>query len=125
MPTEDEHFDQAEKNERLAQLLSTPGFTGETFHDWEVTTLFYSALHYIDAFLASKGIRAGGHPTRNDYVAKLEELRPIASKYINLHHRSDNARYQLFQFPGHEVTKLEKESFEPVKNLVCSLLGRP
>lgn len=124
MLSEDEHFAQAEKNERLSRLLLSPGFPGETFHDWEVTTLFYSALHYVDAFLASKGIDAGSHRARISHVAKFAELKPIEMMYENLRLRSENARYDLIPFPRQEVTKLERQSLRPVKNLVCSLLGR-
>lgn len=125
MPTEAEHFAQAEKNERISHLLSSPGFSGETFRDWEVTTLFYSALHYVDAFLATKGLRAGGHPIRNGHVASLAELKPITRKYLDLHLRSENARYHLVQFPRDQVTKFDQELFAPVKTHVRSLLGRP
>ena len=125
MPTEDEHFAQAEKNERLCQLLSSPGFPGETFHDWQVTTLFYSALHYVDAVLANKSLSAGNHRLRGGHVANLAELKPITSKYLNLHLRSENARYHLTSFPREEVERIERDVFRPLKAHLCTLLGRP
>ena len=41
----------------------------ERYTEWEVTMLFYSALHYVDAFLATRGLHPQSHLERKDLVA--------------------------------------------------------
>lgn len=49
MPYRDQHTSQAEHNERLCGLL----MGDMIYRDWVVTAAFYSALHYIDGYLAT------------------------------------------------------------------------
>lgn len=123
MPTEAQHFAQAEKNERLRYLLSSSSSSGENFPDWEIVTLFYSALHYVDAVLATQGVHPNGHNDRNTRVTNLPDVGSIATNYVNLYHRSKNARYDLVRFPQAAVERIEEDLFNPVKAQMRTLLG--
>ena len=46
MATVQEYLEKAERNEKLADTLAS---LPERYTEWEVTALFYSALHYVNA----------------------------------------------------------------------------
>jgi hypothetical protein len=46
MPHKNVHIAQALHNEELAAYLS-----GTAYPDWIVTSMFYAALHYVEAYL--------------------------------------------------------------------------
>ena len=125
MPDEADHFTQAEKNKQVADFLAANSTVANRYSQWEVVTMFYSALHYVDAFLATKGIHPPDHITRNGHVAIQYELKPISNNYQNLYHRSKDARYRLKEFPQHVVDTMETNLFEPIKTRTYTLLGRP
>lgn len=68
--------------------------TGQKFYDWEVIALFYSALHYIDAYLATLTppiLDPGSHRWRNKFVT--QHLPSVAVDYGKLFQLSKDARY--------------------------------
>ena len=86
MPTRADHLAQADKNERLAQIIGESGTSFERPTDWEVTMLFYSALHPVDAYLEqSQGVHPVSHRNREWYVSNVTQLRPIVRHYVNLY----------------------------------------
>lgn len=99
MPLLDDHLRQAERNLDFSLSLD-PG----KYSDWIATGLFYTALHYVDAFLATKNQHPGKHDIRDGFVAKLHELKPLYSEYRALKDSSRNARYWCI--PGYSVTHL-------------------
>jgi predicted Zn-ribbon and HTH transcriptional regulator len=78
--------------------FDTSNFLGtnrDRFCDWEIVTLFYSALHYIDSYLSNKfGIDyVLDHGERKTHVASL--LPQINRNYRLLYYLSRDARYNL------------------------------
>jgi len=92
MPARDNHITQARHNRDFFGSFDTSRYS-----DWAATVLFYTALHYIDAFLATQGGPQGQHPNRHDvrdnYMTRIQELKPIASDYFRLKNFSSSARY--------------------------------
>ena len=81
--------------------------------DWALVVTFYTALHYIDAFLSINGhveIK-GGHSKRNDLVD--EKLNPIAELYMQLYWGGRNARYEVNYMPSLLYVKTCKDSILP------------
>ena len=62
MPSEQEHMDKARHNEAFVQSLGIPT---TTFLDWAVTGIFYAALHYVEAFLATQRVHSPSHRSRD------------------------------------------------------------
>ena len=123
MPARDAHIQQAEHNEALFVHLAT---SSPTYLDWQVTSLFYAALHYVDAQLAT--LPAGGmHPTshalRNNCVATHTSLKPVYVGYQELQNRSIDARYDLVPFTPAGVAQLRTVHFESLKAHLRRLLG--
>jgi hypothetical protein len=72
-------------------------WSGIDYPDWEVTTLFYAAVHLVDAYLATLKQHPTAHTSRsgrnarNDMVYRY--LPSIAVEYIQLFQLSKAARY--------------------------------
>ena len=82
--------------------------------------LFYSALHYVEAFLATQGTHPRTHRERNSVVSSHTRF---ARYYEILFKRSLNARYDLYEFSPQEVDRIKAGAFRRVKDEVISLLG--
>jgi hypothetical protein len=87
-----------------------------------VTTLFYSAVHLVDAVLAPK-LHPEEHEIRRMAVRRLPEFRAIQNDYRELEERSRDARYRCTPFSDTEVTALRTGTFEPLKTHVRRVLG--
>lgn len=76
--------------------FDTSNFLGTNpfkFCDWELITLFYSALHYVDSYLSNAfGIDTIlNHDDRKRYVTSF--LPQIKKIYLTLYYLSRDARY--------------------------------
>jgi len=100
--TVQDHLRQARHNENLAQKLGSRPLEA---YDWAITVMFYSLLHFVDAYLLQQGIPLPkGHtarldrktgqmtPGRNDCVK--QHLRQIYGAYKRLYDASIRARYE-------------------------------
>ena len=106
MPSRDEHLEQARHNTKFRATIDKVAFK-----DWTATVIFYTAIHYIDAVLATKGnIHPSNHPTRDQAVAASTELKPIYTHYAKLKNTSYNARYKPpTLFTTGQINELETE----------------
>jgi hypothetical protein len=123
MPDRASHVRQAERNEALYSYLDvvTP-----TYIDWQVTALFYAALHYVNAYLSAKpsvGIHPVDHVVRDRLVASERSLRPIYAPYRELTTRSMDARYELVPFARGQLASLWSGPFQRVRAHLRSELG--
>ena len=85
--------------------------------DWAITMLFYSALHYIDAFLDGKGMHPRNHTVRDDEIQNNGSIKAIYRDYRFLKHRSRAARYEIANYTEREFTAAQK-SLEAIKQLL-------
>lgn len=94
------------------------------FPEWAVTGLFYAALHYVDAYLASQG--TGVHPTsyrvRSALVARDPVISAVYAEYQELKDGSEDARYRLVPFTVAQVDRLERDALTAIRRLVTPLL---
>ncbi|MBF0317775.1 MAG: hypothetical protein HQL04_06330 [Nitrospirae bacterium] len=113
-----EHLKQAQRNEEFYQSIK------ENYPDWGGTALFYSALHYVDAFLMSKNVFVKDHKDRFLYIEKIVELRQIHSYYRRLYDYSINTRYNAIIPNIKDVEETYKRSFLPFKKFMEDLLQK-
>jgi hypothetical protein len=106
LPSREDHLKQARHNSEFYDSIDK-----SLFPDWAVTVLFYTALHYIDSFLAQikppPGIHPLKHQVRDNAVALVAELKPIFANYSFLKNQSFNARYKVLPFNAARVTECE------------------
>ena len=117
MLTEQDHLALAERDERFAEALSN---LPHRFTEWEVTALFYSALHYATAFLVTQGHVPESHSHRNNLVRNLTS---IGIDYRNLYSLSLDARYRGVSFSPRRVSEIRAGPFLRIKEEILSLLG--
>ena len=111
MPDRDDHLAQANHNKKFYH-----SFDVQNYSDWAATVLFYTGLHYIDAFLATHHIDPGSHDVRDKYITQLHELRQISGHYFALKNSSRTARYYpLARFPMQHLQPLEQVHLENIK----------
>lgn len=124
MPQPAEHLAQAQHNEDLfSHLNSSP----RSFADWQVTALFYAALHYVEAYLATAGgpggIHSENHGVRNGYMAREAFLRGLFPDYRELYDRSQDVRYRAIQLSSNVVDALFTDEFQRVRSQLRGRLG--
>jgi len=100
MPSCQEHLDKARLNESFSKhfdLNKTP------YKDWAVLGAFYSALHYVEAYLAKHGIHPINHGERYKCITRDAKLKPIWRSYRDLKHLRDLAAYDVKSFSSTEI----------------------
>ena len=103
MPSRDEHVKKATENESFASRLDT---NTQASINWKLIVLFYTALHYVEAYLAkamNQHLRV--HTTRDSMVSRESQLRVIRTEYAHLKYYGFNARYEADQFTAKDVTE--------------------
>ena len=116
MPTKSEHREKASQNEFFVSSLGNP------FWDWAVVGVFYAALHYVEAYLATKNIHSGSHPLRDSHVQRDPSLRAIYAKYRELKDESRDARYDAAVIFSQADVKRLQANLDTIKNLINPLL---
>ena len=115
MPDEKEHIDKAHHNEDFFDIFD---IDNTRFLDWAVTGLYYAALHYIDAYLATLGVKfISNHKQRHiEYSIALD--RDVYSDYRTLENKSIIARYQdkkAFQVTPGDFRGFSKNELQNIK----------
>jgi hypothetical protein len=103
--TLEEYLQQARRNSEFAANIRE---NHVEYLDWAATCLFYSAVHYVDAYLVKVGIpiprrhSSGGDPKnlgRTNIVQQESSLKTIYIHYRHLDDESRDARYELKRIP--------------------------
>lgn len=110
MPNKSEHLSKAEYNENFYQsfdLHSTP------YLDWVVNGIFYSAVHYIESYLAIQGKHPKTHGQRNLEVRDDQNLgTDIFRKYKSLKDDSEGGRYYMQSFTLGEIRLIMSQLYD-------------
>ena len=98
------YLEQAQHNRAVAEALSDGD--SPTSRQWDVTCLFYAALHYVNAHLGNRPV-PDNHQDRDRYVRGNMQL--IHNDYRWLRTKSHAARYCL-KSPPKQVVEAAFES---------------
>lgn len=115
MPDLKTHINQAERNEKIASTLFKTAYV-----EWGVVALFYSAVHYVEAFLAPQKVHSADHDERNKHVHA--QLRSIEPDYHLLRLTSRQARYDGL-IPNNDQISECMIAHETIKKRVRAMLG--
>ena len=102
MPNKDAHIKKAQHNEQFYLIFD---LDKTIYRDWVVVGVFYTALHLIDAYLATKNIHPFSHGMRDDWVKKTPELDKIWCDYRDLKEFRMKASYKVYEFSSQEIRK--------------------
>lgn len=121
MPTRDEHLAQATSNEAFyTQILKT----GKREHlAWAVTVMFYSAVQYGRAFLASKHLLITSHQQFETHFLRATTDPGLYKHYRRLKDESERGRYDCVSFTKAEVRSLETRHFIPFRDAIRSSIA--
>ena len=120
MPSKRKHVSMATKNERFFEHFD---LDNSPFLEWAVTGLFYSLIHYIEAYLADRlNDHTSSHFDREPRMDRISDLRRIYNEYRHLKDQSRQGRYLGLRFTSDEVKKLNHDYFQPAKSHLKSLL---
>jgi len=104
MPQKDEHLNWAihDRDFWTSIDLDTNPYT-----DWAPTGMFYEALHWVEAFLASKEYHSGNHPERARNMRHFKsDFKPIQTDYDTLKQDSETARYRCYKHTANQIRQL-------------------
>jgi len=118
VPSRQEHIDKARYNGGVARRLEAI-----PVYDWAVTTMFYSALHLVDAVLAANNIHPTTHADRNNRIQRNPALAAHWRDYRHLRDRSEDARYRCLPFTAIDVNATRANSYAPIWLSLAPLLG--
>lgn len=103
MPSPREHIQWAVKSEAFGKSF----FLDDQLEiNWSITLLFYSALHYVDAYIVSRGRARYDHKSRAQSMEDpfFDEIR---EEYKTLKDLSREARYNIAPLTKHDFKKAD------------------
>jgi len=115
-----QHFCKALHNEEFWRKLYSEGFQ---YSDWIVVGIFYSALHYIDAFFGRSNIHLKDHERADKEISGDRNMASIYSEYRALKDYRWKASYRDRRFGKDEIDKDIIPNFEKIKTFVRRMLG--
>jgi hypothetical protein len=120
LPTKDEHIRKALGNETFAFSLS---LDSSPRIDWALISLFYSAMHYVEAYMDamhSQHIRS--HETRDQMIGKESNLKRIYNEYCDLKYFGFEARYEVSDFTASDFRDDARPCFDRLKTYISKFL---
>ena len=124
MASREQHLRKAERNENLYRDLCRLEHTEPEYTEWEVVALFYSLLHYVEAYrVVRERQNSDNHSDRNRFIWESADLREIWHAYSYIYRLSMTARYEVVPFSAEEVRHIEINQYAAIRQHVRSLLG--
>jgi len=119
--TPEQFLSKAKKNGRFARELQASDIQSP---EWVVVGAFYSAIHYIHAYLAqiNPNFVPSNHKVRKMFVNNTRELKPISRFYHRLSDKAWAARYTVVSFSLKFSQELIDDDLTPIENHVRSLM---
>jgi len=112
--TKEQHLTKAVENERFAATIDTSTVTGV---EWAITVTFYAALHYIQAYLSTRGQSYFRHESRGDAIQKDPNIRNAYDDYRELYDIARDARYDFCNLQSGHL-KFANECLVAIKAVV-------
>jgi len=115
----------ARRHQTAAEFLRTLADDEPTVREWIAVVAFYSAVHYINAYLWERQqIEPANHAERSRFVLFVRDLRPIQDVYRSLRDTAYVCRYS----PQYRLTlddvDVRLNDLRAVQRLIESLLGQ-
>lgn len=122
MPTVAEHLETARRNHGVSNFLLD---NKSEYTEWEAICLFYSAVHLLEAYLASMPVpyHPGSQSERSSSVARYFS-KECFKKYALLKDKSIEARYNCKLYSEEYVRSTIVPAFEFFERRVTDRLGR-
>ena len=116
MPSRVRHLNKAEHNE---EFFSSFDLDTTPYHDWAMMALFYSALHYAEAFFAQWDIHCSNHGCREREINN--RMSEVYTEYNDLKNDSIEARYLMRRFTAADIRGVIYPNLQVVKEFVLDV----
>lgn len=116
----DTHRQCAKDNEEFGRNRLDANYPAD--RPWIVTAYFYAAVHWIEAYLAIRGIDPRTHAARKRAIRRDPVLRHIQVEYRALEDRSRDARYEFATFSEADVEVIYQDLLVPLRTYMEALL---
>ena len=105
MPQKDEHLNWAIHDR---DFWTSIDLDTSPYPDWAPSGMFYEALHWVEAFLATKGYHCREHKQRKWAMRRVyrSDLGTIEVDYSKLKQVSETARYECHKHTANEIQQL-------------------
>ena len=115
MLTKEGHLQQAAHNEKFFQTFD---LDKTEFRDWVITTAFYTALHWINAYLTTQSVRPKNHKMRENAIGMYSVTKKIAWEYSELKNHAFNSRYRGIRLSAKEIRAEVIPHLEAIKKQI-------
>ena len=119
MPSRGEHLSKARNNKEFADSIK---IENSTRVGWVLTVLFYSALHYIEAYNVQFNYHCRNHQDLHDNIVRNPVLTAISYDYSDLETFSWNARYRAVRY-GHKEIEDALEYHAAIEKHITDLIA--
>jgi hypothetical protein len=119
MPPLRTHVNQARRNEAVYRYLSL--WDSEESRQWQIVSLFYASLHWVEARFDILGMHNANHEERDTAMSRTGEFRPIVWNYRQLRTDSENIRYRADRARAAQLRQ-DRAYFELIANHIRALL---
>jgi hypothetical protein len=113
VPSKLDHITKADGNAAFAMSLP---LDSQPRIDWALIALFYAAMRYVEAYLATLGQHLRSHTTRDVHLGRIH------TEYQDLKFYGYAARYETFRFKAEDVTNQAAKHFAAIKANLQPLL---
>lgn len=118
--TEQQHRAKAQKNRQLSSDLEAKL---ADYREWQVTTVFYAAVHLVQAYLRAKtSAYPQTHQERDELINRLPDLKPLYVPYNELKRVSVKSRYACLPVNQFDVDEARKQ-YDIIRQHIDRLLA--
>jgi len=117
------HISKAAHNEDFWKLIHSEE-KYEKYSDWVVTGIFYSAMHFIDAFFGKNSKHLKSHDMADKEISREKRLFNVYSDYRALKDYRWKASYWSTPFSKLEIDTDIIPHFSKIKSLIITLLSK-
>ena len=122
MPAKDEHIAQAEHNR---SFWGSFDLSSTSFLDWVVTGIFYEGVHWVEAFLETRGEHSDNHRQRLITMRRNAEVAPITADLETLKQESEIARYRCYKYTPSDITSDLIPTVDKIKSHIQGIFRAP
>ena len=123
MPLREPHEEQANHNNQFWNSLLK---RKHSFPDWAVAGMFYEAVHWIEAYLATQSLHSSGHGQRSQTMSQIPALQQdphLVGDYGVLRTESENARYWCYRHTPQQIVSGLIPLISRLKQTIQALLN--
>jgi hypothetical protein len=102
LASKEQHLSKALDNQGFAESLET---SNRAQREWGLIIRFYSAVHYMEAYLSVVSRDSTGHADRRRLIRERRELAAIEAPFQDLYNLAWAARYLCLPCPLRDVLR--------------------